>query len=232
MANFHSEIDHLYVTLNANTSARLRKGSLSALDSLSGVSELDSAGVYFLFEPGEVRHSGEPRVVRVGKTNNLRRRLQEHRGNNPSAFFTLIWEALMYRDKRVDFYPFSRKTWSAIPNPPQQDMRAFEQAIVKPYATLFEFTWIPIEDERLRNKLELWATVVLSNYWRQSAPIDPPNANWLGKNLPTSRTHPGLSPNLLNTYNKVIKSGLWSDEFVDLDLTDGCCWDFEHLVRQ
>lgn len=115
MTNVHSEVDHLYVSLNANITGRGRKGTLSTLGSLSNVNELDSAGVYFLFEPEEVREGGGPRIVRVGKTNNLRRRLQEHCGT--SAFFSLIWQALAYRDRRVSFYPFLRTPWSNIPNP-------------------------------------------------------------------------------------------------------------------
>src|ERR1035437_3048856 len=116
MANFRGEIDHLYTTLDANMQDTSRIGALSNLDSLADIAELGGAGVYFLFEPGEKREAGGPRVVRVGKANNLRERLYGHRNNAPpSAFFTLIWSALAYMHTRAAFYPFLRTGWNQIP---------------------------------------------------------------------------------------------------------------------
>jgi len=234
MPNLRSEIDHLYVTLDANMKGRGRKGVLSNLNSLAGNAELDSPGLYFLFEPGEQRETGAPRVVRVGQATktNLRTRLSQHT-TFASPFFTLVWSALAFRHGQTAFYPYLRAPRGQIPNHLQQAMDAFVQTVVSPYVAPVEFTWIPIGHERLLKKVELWATVLLSNYWQDGLPIDPPSVGWLAKSLPTV-PDPAL-PNAVKasipTFNKVIKSGLWSSEFVDLDLTDGCCWDFEQLVR-
>lgn len=231
MSNLRSEIDHLYASLDANMrDGRSRRGSLANLDILAGLPELDRAGVYFVYEPGEIRETGGPRVVRVGQANNIRDRIKQHREGSSSAFSQLVLEALASKHGRTAFYPYLAKSWKDIPDPPQQDMRSFVRTTVNPYMATVEFTWLPVQDERLRNKIELWATVLLSNYWRQGAPIDPPSSGWLAKAL----LGPGgssASRMKIATYNKVVRSGLWSDQFVDLDLTDGCCWDFERLIR-
>jgi hypothetical protein len=70
-------------------------------------------GVYFFFEPGELRRDGTPRVVRVGthavsagSRTRLWQRLRAHRGNRDgrgnhrgSVFRRHVGEALLRRDQ-------------------------------------------------------------------------------------------------------------------------------------
>ncbi len=88
-------------------------GKLPRLRAGSGMTEMPSNGVYFLFEKGEHAHGGE-RVVRIGThtgDNNLRKRLEEHfhtRNKDRSIFRKHIGRCLLRRDKHpyVDLWEY------------------------------------------------------------------------------------------------------------------------------
>lgn len=78
------DLEEFYYQLERAISAI---GGVKELAELTGIKDLPKAGVYFFFEPGEVRLSGKPRVVRVGthavsagSKATLRSRLRTHLG--------------------------------------------------------------------------------------------------------------------------------------------------------
>lgn len=80
-----TEIDDFYVLLGE---LRTRCGGERHLASSSGRMSWPDRGVYFFFEPGEVRPNGDPRVVRIGthalkagSKTTLWKRLGQHRGS-------------------------------------------------------------------------------------------------------------------------------------------------------
>jgi len=179
-------------------------------------------GVYFFFETGEKRAtSGEGlRCVRVG-THALKRsskttlwnRLSQHRGtiggkhpgggnHRGSVFRFHVGTALMTRD---DWPEEIVKNWGGS-NAPRYIKDAevpLEQAISKHIGSM-PFIWLEINDEpgpdNLRGYIERNSISLLSNYNRESNPIDPPSKSWLGQWAKSIR---------------VQKSGLWNSNHVD-----------------
>lgn len=157
-------------------------------------------GVYFFFEPGEMRfHSGEgPRVVRVG-THALTRdshttlwnRLSQHRGsmksgggNHRSSIFRLhVGTALVKRDAWLQAIT---GTWGKGSNA-NSDVRQAEQPLeqaVSQHIRQMPFLWLAVEDapgpDSLRGIIERNAIALLSNYNAHDDPLDPPSPSWLG----------------------------------------------------
>jgi hypothetical protein len=216
-------IEELYRTLKLNRESHGRQLQLGAVTSRDYPQELEQPGIYFVFEDTEKRSDkSEPRVVRVGITEagRLIDRLRQHLEN--SAFFTLAYTAWAHREGKTDFFGFLKSSWRSIPDPPRETMRAFANEVVLPYMKALQFTWLPVPELRTRKRLEVWATVLLSNYWfDRSSRIDPPSERWPGYSLPTSTRE----------YEKVHKSGLWSTEFVDLEFVCGCELELEQLLK-
>jgi len=175
-------------------------------------------GVYFFFEPGEMRTtSGEGlRVVRIGthavsegSRSTLWGRLCQHRGNagseggnhRGSIFRLLVGGALMQRDPEL-WCP----TW-ACGNSAKGDVRTGEldlEARVSRYLRAMPFLWLEIDDEpskaSLRGYIERNCIALLSNIGaRSTETIDPPSLDWLGRRSP----------------REVIRvSGLWNQNHV------------------
>lgn len=157
-------------------------------------------GVYFFFEPGEVRaEKVTPRVVRVG-THGLRPskstlwgRLSQHRGssggsmpgggNHRGSIFRLhVGTALL---RSGEWSNGIRKTWG-VGSTADREVRAVEYPLeraVSDYIGSMPFLWLGVDDPpgpcSDRGIIEAGAIALLSNLDRE--PVDPPSANWLGR---------------------------------------------------
>ncbi len=164
-----------------------------------------SRGVYFFFEPGEVRTDGRtPRVVRVG-THALKAgggatlwdRLKMHRNGNhrASVFRKHVGDAIRRRDGLEKRYPEWGRGTSA-PADVRHDERPLERT-VSAYLSRTSLLWLRVPDEpgpqSERAFIERNAIALLSNYLD---PPDPPSRGWLG--LHCGNEH-------------VQRSGLWND---------------------
>jgi len=173
-------------------------------------------GVYFFFEPGEMRSgSGDGRrVVRVGthalttkSRASLWNRLNQHRGTlNPiggnhrgSIFRLLVGDAMINSGliSRID-------SWGHGSNAPKavRESERPSEVQVSLYIGAMPFLYVPILDDpgpdSQRAYIERNAIALLSGY--SSTATDPPSANWLG--FESSR-------------ERVRRSGLWNSNHVD-----------------
>ena len=163
-------------------------------------------GVYFFFEPSEVRRdSGNGlRVVRVGthalgrgSLSTLRQRLGQHRGSlrgggnhRGSIFRLLVGQALLTRGGLPDCASWGVKgeaTHAARQLGIDRKMLAEAEApierAVSDYLSTMPFLWIAVDDQSgpdsLRGFIERNTIGLLSNYGR--TPLDPPSLGWLGR---------------------------------------------------
>jgi hypothetical protein len=186
------------------------------LNQCDGSLRWPARGVYFFFEPGEMRtDSGNGgRVVRVGthalknrSTTSMWNRLSQHKGNSDcgggnhrgSVFRLLIGDALI-GSKRERFCPTWGKGSSAT-----REVRAQErwlEASVCAYICAMPFLWVAVLDDpgpaSLRGFVERNAIALLSNFERPC--LDPPSVDWLG---------------LFCSRQRVRQSGLWNNNHVD-----------------
>jgi hypothetical protein len=181
-------------------------------------------GVYFFFEPGEMRStSGSgPRVVRVGThalrpraKSTLRGRLRQHGGSRSgggnhrgSIFRLLIGDAMIRAGAHA-----SCVSWGVAGQASDaaarlglslHDLKTAERALeaaVSARLAAMTVLCLPVEDEpgptSLRAHIERNSIALLSNESRDA--VDPPSLEWLGHN--SSRSH-------------VRSSGLWNQEHV------------------
>ena len=173
-------------------------------------------GVYFFFEPGEMRSdSGSGmRVVRVGTHalksgagTNLWTRLRQHRGsarsgggNHRGSIFRSIVGASLIERKGYR-YP----TWGEGDHAPPA-VRGEEIALEAEVSRIIgamPFLWLAVDDEpgpgSERGAIERNAIALLSNYSRE--PLDPSSSTWLGHACDRE---------------KVRGSGLWNSDHVDM----------------
>ena len=175
-------------------------------------------GVYFFYECGECRlQSGKgARIVRVGQSTNLRRRLRNHKSGNKvrSIFCKLVGHAL--KKKKED------EQWQST----STAQKSLNERVTETLGNM-QVLCLPIEDETERDCIERNAIALLSNYCRCptdcqcptdrqcptnwqcptncwcptncECPIDPPSKNWLGHH---------------HIQEKVRRSGLWSQDHV------------------
>lgn len=185
------------------------------LDSWKLASDFPSAGVYFVFEEGELRagHSDWHRVTRVGthwvsavKPNSkatLAQRLLNHygrsdgTGGDSSIFRVHIGSALT---GRADWADLGESCAGDIPSQVSSYMRE-----------RMGFVILPIDDppskDSLRRKIEVGAVALLSNYnFNSDLAIDPASVGWIGRQCITKR-----SP-----HDHVARSGLWNVDGVTM----------------
>jgi hypothetical protein len=185
-------------------------------------------GVYFFFEPGELRtDSGAgPRVVRVGthaltagSTASLRQRLSNHRGSKASGggnhrgsiFRLLIGNALIRSEEMPSVASWGNGTnirevaealGAEVDEVRRQELPL--EITVSNYIRSLPFVWLPVADEpgsgSDRGLIERNTIALLSNYERPL--IDAPSSNWLGQHCDRRR---------------VQLSGLWNNRHVDED---------------
>ena len=192
------DLDRFYALLQE---LALRTGGPRLLSDGNCKDGLPQRGVYFFFEPGELRADGKtPRVVRVGthavsdgSKTNLWNRLSQHRGrvggshagggNHRGSIFRLhVGTALL-----------NRGLASAIPaqhwgSPNRQEdplQRAAEHRVeqeVSQYIRTMPFLWLAVDDPPTKHSdrkvIEANAIALLSNYRR--VPMDPASSRWLG----------------------------------------------------
>jgi hypothetical protein len=183
-------------------------------------------GVYFFFEPGELRSDSGTglRVVRVGThalkaraQTSLWNRLSQHRGaqktgggnHRGSIFRLIVGAAIMRRDG------YKNPTSWGIGSDPSTAARRLgvERAVIRDSeATLEEevsnyicdmpFLWLDIGDapgpDSLRGVIERNSIALLSNYRRES--LDSPSSTWLGN---------------FSNRERVRDSGTWNSNHVD-----------------
>lgn len=185
-------LNDLYLLL---ADLREKQGGYRFLRSAHGRTDWPRHGVYFFFEPGEMREDGRtPRVTRVGthaltetSRTTLWDRLRQHRGtvgggnpgggNHRGSIFRLhVGSALIRRDG----WPEAAATWGDGSSAPRE-VRAQEVALeraVSEYIGAMPFLWLAVRDRNDRSSLERGAISLLSNLDRE--PIDPPSPAWLG----------------------------------------------------
>jgi hypothetical protein len=207
-------VKHFYRALQDLES---RIGGKRLLSECIGRLEWPRRGVYFFFEPTEIRReSGDgSRVTRVGthavsggSGSTLWKRLSTHRGSlasgagnhRGSVFRLLVGGALALQDPSL-----GSATWGVGSTAPKEvrDAEANLEAAVSRYMGRTSVIWLPIDDppsaESMRGYIERNSIALLSNFGRER-PIDAPSAEWLGQWSPIER---------------VRQSGLWNRNHVD-----------------
>jgi hypothetical protein len=201
-------------------------GGARSLSQCDGYSGWPTRGVYFFFEPGELRsHSGRgSRVVRVGthaltatSRANLWSRLSQHRGtkltgggNHRGSIFRLLVGAALQRrllcqpsrtwGKQQDIRRAAQHLGSTV-----EQLRATELPIeiaVSQYIGSMPFVWLSVPDPpgptSRRAVIERGAIALLSN--GRDRQLDPPSPDWLGT---------------WSDREQVRRSGLWNVRHVD-----------------
>lgn len=201
----------LYALLDELAAA---SGGLRILASSSATLPWPQRGVYFFFEPGELRsHSGTGlRVVRVGThalkagaKSTLWSRLAQHKGSTKSGggnhrgsiFRLIVGDALLARQGE----PLA--TWGVGSNAPAA-VKAHECVLEREVSSVIgemPFVCLPVLDapgpQSLRGVIERNVIALLNN--ADHEPVDPPSPTWLG--LSCRR---GLSR----------RAGMWNSEHV------------------
>jgi hypothetical protein len=178
-----------------------RTGGPRRLADCNGRMGWPQRGVYFFFEPGEVRRNGRPRVVRVGthaltstSKSTLWGRLSQHRGtvtgdyagggNHRGSIFRLhTGTALLASDTTFEHDP-AQQTWGRGGSPPlgAKDLElALERAVSQRIGQM-PFLWLEVDDlpgkASGRGLIESSSIALLSNLANPDA--DPPSPTWLG----------------------------------------------------
>jgi hypothetical protein len=208
-----------------------RSGGVRQTSTCSGRDTWPARGVYFFFEPGQVRtHSGVgSRVVRVGthglKTGSrtsLWNRLSQHRGSmsteggnhRGSIFRLLVGAALIEREC------LQCSSWgegSSADAGVRQGEREVERAVSRHIGRM-EVAWVDIPDDAgpdsERGYVERNTIALLSNAAR--SPVDPPTVDWLGNSCPR---------------RLVRGSGLWNQNHVTEAYDPGFLDRFASLIQ-
>lgn len=190
-------------------------------------------GVYFFTEPGEMRQSGDPRIVRVGthavslgSRTSLWNRLSQHRGTSKgggnhrgSIFRLMVGQALLTR--MSDEAKQSASQWGIGSNA-TADVRVSEdwlEKLVSNYIGSMGILWLTVEDPAgptsMRSWIERNSIALLSEANRQG--LERHSTNWLG--LRTCRS-------------SVLESGLWNSRHVNEQYDGSFLNDLENLVTQ
>ncbi len=205
-------------------------GGKRLLAECNGRMDWPERGVYFFFEEGEFRStSGNGlRVVRVGthalntgSCTTLWNRLKTHRGSvingggnhRGSVFRHHVGTALA----NFNHWPADvNLTWprgsSAPPEIRQKEIPYEKQ--VSDIIGKMPFLWLEVDDlpgpSSIRGFIERNSIALLSNFYAEDSPIDPPDTLWLGK----FTGHQAIRRSGLWNVNHV--SELYSGDFLDL----------------
>jgi hypothetical protein len=197
-------------------SLAVKAGGPRCLANCDGRMGWPQRGVYFFFEPSEVRSDiwqGQ-RVVRVGthalttsSRTTLWNRLSQHRGtvtpkggnHRGSIFRLLIGAAVLARDGKGDCTSWGQG--SSADTVIRNSERAVE-ACVSDYIGAMPFLWLAADDlsgvDARRGYIERNSIALLSNFGKPA--IDSPSPHWLGRSCPRDR---------------VQCSGLWNQNHVE-----------------
>jgi len=205
MKSTHFEARLQHVQRFYETLAKLEQnlGGKRTLGAVDGTMPWPRRGVYFFFEPGEMRTTsgGGLRVTRVGthalkagSKSTLWSRLQAHRGtlkgsrpgggNHRGSIFRLhVGTALIRRDD----WPEEVIAQWAVGSSAKREVRAKEYPLEQAVSELIRsmpFLWLDINDEpgpaSLRGYIERNSIALLSNLDCPEASIDHPSLGWLG----------------------------------------------------
>lgn len=210
MIQRNKDLDRFYRLVSE---LRMRIGTWT-LGNVHGKLAWPRQGVYFFFEPDEIRADGKtPRVVRVGthavskgSSRTLWNRLSAHRGtlkdgggnHRGSIFRRHVGSAMIARDR---VQPPVSDTWGrgSSANKSIRECESPVERDVSAYIRRMPFLWIRAEDEAgpssIRATLESNAISLLSCSTDQAGMTDPPSAEWLGHHCPA---------------HQVRRSGLWN----------------------
>lgn len=178
----------------------------------TGRIEWPRRGVYFIFETGEMRSDGSPRVVRVGthavsagSRTTLWNRLKAHVGNGTgesasgnhrgSVFRRHVGAALLASGEAGRPCP----TWGMGSSAEKsvRDSERWLEALVSQRIGAMEVLWVDADDEpgrdSVRAKIERSTIALLSG-------AEPPSGTWLGHHAPAP---------------EIRKSGLWNVNHVE-----------------
>lgn len=205
------DLDEFYLLIEC---LKTQHGGYRHLSNCSGKLGWPQKGVYFFFEPGEMRkESNTLRVVRVGthavsrdSKSTLWGRLRTHKGriagggnHRGSVFRKLVGLALI---KRGDYTGLGMKTWG-VGNSASHDIRILEKDLekkVSEHIRSMPFLWVEIDDDAgpdsERAFIERNAIALLSNI--NGCP-DNPSKKWLGTVCP---------------HRDISESGLWNSDHV------------------
>lgn len=211
------DIQHFY-----NLLERLEEnvGGKQLLAECNGRMGWPQRGVYFFFERGEFRTTSGSglRIVRVGthalktgSSTTLWHRLKQHRGteiNNGgnhrgSVFRHHVGTALAnYNKWPADIV----RTWprgSSASKEIREKEQPYEEQVSE-YIGQMPFLWLDVDDEpgpsTMRGFIERNSIALLSNYYDEDSPIDPPSNLWLGK---------------FTGHQAIRRSGLWNVNHVN-----------------
>lgn len=218
MSDRRHALDRLYLLLEE---LRERTGGPRLLSECDGRMDWPSHGLYFFFEPGEVREDGTtPRVVRVGthaltatSKTTLWNRLSQHRGsvrsgggNHRGSIFRLhVGTALIARGASSAFDTWGQR--SSAPPEVREAERELEHQVSLRIGGM-PLLWLAVPDREERAYLERSTIALLSNLGRE--PVDPASPTWLGHDADRSA---------------VRESHLWNVNHVSED------WDARSLDR-
>jgi hypothetical protein len=232
MMERRAAIDLFYEILGNNIARRgcYQLRILSSSGPLYSNPELNRPGVYFIFEPTEFREDGfTPRVVYVGmtKTERLFTRLEQHsRDKDHSNLAWYVSDALSIKQGKTAFSEHLSAYWSEVPDELYREMRAFELESVLPQLGSMSFTWLPVSERAMRDRLERGAIALLSNLLcaERSSALDAASSAWLGSQLTAPSTKSGLL---------CANSGLWNRDHIDEQgLETSWLDEFEVLVAE
>jgi hypothetical protein len=234
-----ADLREFYALLDRLT---LIQGGMLTLSECHGRMDWPKRGVYFFFEPGEVRSdSGNgPRITRVGthaltatSRTTLWNRLSQHRGaestgggnHRGSIFRLLVGAALKQRDAMDRL-----ESWGVGSDPgvaarklgiDRSTLKVLEYSLeqmVSRYIGAMPFLYLSVDDapgaESLRGQIEKNSIALLSNFERSS--LDPPSLSWLGQ---------------FSDRPRVRESGLWNNNHVDQTYDSQFLVDLERLIR-
>lgn len=218
-----SELDRLY---DAIGQLRMVCGGERRLATCDGRMGWPRRGVYFFFEPGEIRRNGEPRIVRVGthaltarSRTSLWNRLSQHRGtaggqrpgggNHRGSIFRLhVGQCLLARDG--DPHGVA-STWGVRPNASYEirEREAPHERAVSEHIGRMPFLWLDVSDDpgptSDRAAIEMGVIALLSR--RTNPEADAPSSQWLGS---------------WSSRETIRTSGLWNVQHVDIAPTEIC----------
>ena len=205
MTSTHFEARLQHVQRFYETLAKLEEslGGKRTLGTVDGAMTWPRRGLYFFFEPGEMRTTSGLglRVTRVGthalkagSKSTLWGRLRAHRGtqkglrpgggNHRGSVFRLhVGTALIGRDD----WPEEITAQWAVGSSAKREVRAKEYPLeqaVSEYIRSMPFLWLEVDDEpgpaSLRGYIERNSIALLSNLDCREASIDRPSTGWLG----------------------------------------------------
>lgn len=226
-----SSLDSFYSLLNE---LEKKIGGHRRLGDNRNKTDCPGRGVYFFFEPGEMRFTNplSPRVVHVGAnavtsantTSTLWDRLKQHRGTlNPrggnhrgSIFRLLIGDAIGQRNHEPA--PTSWGVGSSASRVTRELERPHEIQ-VSDYLAEMTFLYVSVPDvlgqqNNPRVTLKHNVTTLLSGY-REPSP-DKPSSGWLGHH---------------STREEVQRSGLWNNRYVEENYDPAFLDNFEKLIK-